>query len=814
MEPQQHSGINWWKSRTDAFNSKMKQDKRTENDKEIEFLGMTPSSHREDVVHGSANACISNHSPFSAAVPISFQQQNSKSAVVAQRLAEAERHVLSLRRQLKQQQRQEAQMARRNAELYKKSDGQEMESAKQLNNNGGCQFWISMGRAGDVHFVLFWSSELEKDDQLLVPFSKVKGQRISPPKRTKVQLQLCMFNEDVATFVFMNPAHSQEQLFAERDLVKEMLQQALVRHRQLVNQMAQQSAKGGTDREREAKQHILQQNTHLWDMYKHLVASKVITPQDFWSFHYKTDDKDTNGTDANGEQQRVGVSAGFLSSIVQSEGINGIRLNLTTETIQAIFRTYPAAFRSNFSPWLHRCQAVVGTTTPNGCWRRRQRRTRNDDGLAKRQRGQRQHKMETCKGMVNTNKSVHRRPRTMYSTWKATNLRSWTLSGTISASWPLTMCPNILPRRRSGSSAPCEARQRQVRQHAEANAIMRDAWEEGSTFDDDERLIELLDNNNLHGNEITLKNICDLHRKIAGNTYWAGKFRECNVSVGDFLIPTGPAEVPGKMRDLVVWINEQDKLNRQGQGMGIIWLATHAMHKLNCKCAWNPEQCANRQIQYGVRQPSRTKIASCANGKCVGVFDSALIETGRFVVEYVGEVIGEEEARTASDWHGGCARAQLLFTIREFIRGECRSTLVDARHKGNISWFINHSCEPNLALPVVRLGRQCPSLSMFASRDIQTAGWLAPSGMGKSCRTATASWPVRMLHCPEKPVCAVRPPAWDCFRQRPQFDACHHAGPDGIAEPETDRVQTHDSSGDDQITFSEFLLSARKFLER
>uniref|UniRef100_A0A183C017 BSD domain-containing protein n=1 Tax=Globodera pallida TaxID=36090 RepID=A0A183C017_GLOPA len=192
-----------------------------------------------------------------------------------------------------------------------------------------------------------WSSELEKDDQLSVPFSKVKGQRISPPNKPKVQLQLCMFNEDVATFVFMNPAHSQEQLFAERDLVKEMLQQALVRHRQLVNQMAQQSAKGGSDREREAKQHILQQNTHLWDMYKHLVASKLITPQDFWSFHYKTDDKDTNGNDANGEQQRVGVSAGFLSSIVQSEGINGIRLNLTTETIQAIFRTYPAVERKH-----------------------------------------------------------------------------------------------------------------------------------------------------------------------------------------------------------------------------------------------------------------------------------------------------------------------------------------------------------------------------------------------------------------------------------------------------------------------------------
>lgn len=44
-------------------------------------------------------------------------------------------------------------------------------------------------------------------------------------------------------------------------------------------------------------------------------------------------------------QQKVGISGGFLSSIVQSDGIGGgIRLNLTTETIQSIFRTYPAGY--------------------------------------------------------------------------------------------------------------------------------------------------------------------------------------------------------------------------------------------------------------------------------------------------------------------------------------------------------------------------------------------------------------------------------------------------------------------------------------
>jgi len=43
-----------------------------------------------------------------------------------------------------------------------------------------------------------------------------------------------MIDEDQATFVFMNSKSSQEQLLQERDTVKELLQQALVRHRQMV----------------------------------------------------------------------------------------------------------------------------------------------------------------------------------------------------------------------------------------------------------------------------------------------------------------------------------------------------------------------------------------------------------------------------------------------------------------------------------------------------------------------------------------------------------------------------------------------------
>lgn len=64
------------------------------------------------------------------------------------------------------------------------------------------------------------------------------GQRISPPNKPKVQLQICMLKDDnQATFVFMNPTHTQDQILQERDLVKETLQQALVRYRQLMNQV-------------------------------------------------------------------------------------------------------------------------------------------------------------------------------------------------------------------------------------------------------------------------------------------------------------------------------------------------------------------------------------------------------------------------------------------------------------------------------------------------------------------------------------------------------------------------------------------------
>uniref|UniRef100_A0A158Q8X2 BSD domain-containing protein n=1 Tax=Elaeophora elaphi TaxID=1147741 RepID=A0A158Q8X2_9BILA len=188
------------------------------------------------------------------------------------------------------------------------------------------------------------------DEKLIVLFGDIRGQRISPPNKTKTQLQICKHNEEQATFVFVNPL-GKEMHVKDRDLVKEMLQQALIQHRQIVSQSAAQSLKYSKTKEIEAKKKILERNKHLQELYKHLVASKLISAQDFWSEYYQNVslkniavllmyEKDADGG-------KLGVSSGFLSSIAQSEGTNGVKLNLNIDTIQSIFRTYPAVERKH-----------------------------------------------------------------------------------------------------------------------------------------------------------------------------------------------------------------------------------------------------------------------------------------------------------------------------------------------------------------------------------------------------------------------------------------------------------------------------------
>jgi hypothetical protein len=71
-----------------------------------------------------------------------------------------------------------------------------------------------------------------------------------------------------------------------------------------------------------------------------------------------------------------------------------------------------------------------------------------------------------------------------------------------------------------------------------------------------------------------------------------------------------------------------------------------------------------------------------------GVFATRRIRKGRRIIEYVGELVSEEEATRRYDDESMETHHTFLFEIDD-------NTFIDASVNGNEARFINHSCDPN-----------------------------------------------------------------------------------------------------------------------
>ncbi|XP_078586685.1 general transcription factor IIH subunit 1-like [Branchiostoma floridae x Branchiostoma japonicum] len=161
-------------------------------------------------------------------------------------------------------------------------------------------------------------------------YADIRSQKISPEGKAKIQLQLVLHTGDTCNFHFNNPEGNPEQL-KDRDAVKELLQQLLPRFKSQVN------------KELEEKNRLLQEDPQLFQLYKDLVVSGVITAEEFW-----TNRAQTKQSNAPKGSQDIGVSASFLADIrPQSDGCNGIKYNLTADIIASIFKTYPAVKKTH-----------------------------------------------------------------------------------------------------------------------------------------------------------------------------------------------------------------------------------------------------------------------------------------------------------------------------------------------------------------------------------------------------------------------------------------------------------------------------------
>ncbi|XP_065202642.1 histone-lysine N-methyltransferase SETD2-like [Planococcus citri] len=120
------------------------------------------------------------------------------------------------------------------------------------------------------------------------------------------------------------------------------------------------------------------------------------------------------------------------------------------------------------------------------------------------------------------------------------------------------------------------------------------------------------------------------------------------------------------------------------------------------------ERCSNKRFQkkeYAKCETFKTK----KKGHGLRVLED--IPSGTFIMEYVGEVIDSDEFETRAMEY---ARGKIPHFYFMSLKSDC---IIDATVKGNISRFINHSCEPNAETQKWTVQGEL-RIGFFSKRDI------------------------------------------------------------------------------------------------
>uniref|UniRef100_A0A8C0X987 Histone-lysine N-methyltransferase SUV39H2 n=2 Tax=Castor canadensis TaxID=51338 RepID=A0A8C0X987_CASCN len=137
------------------------------------------------------------------------------------------------------------------------------------------------------------------------------------------------------------------------------------------------------------------------------------------------------------------------------------------------------------------------------------------------------------------------------------------------------------------------------------------------------------------------------------------------------------------------------------------------IYECNSRCRCGPD-CPNRIVQKGTRYS--LCIFRTSNGCGWGVKTLVKIKRMSFVMEYVGEVITSEEAERRGQLYDNKGITYLFD-----LDYESDEFTVDAARYGNVSHFVNHSCDPNLQVFNVfidNLDTRLPRIALFSTRTI------------------------------------------------------------------------------------------------
>ncbi|XP_039491125.1 histone-lysine N-methyltransferase Su(var)3-9 isoform X1 [Drosophila santomea] len=142
-----------------------------------------------------------------------------------------------------------------------------------------------------------------------------------------------------------------------------------------------------------------------------------------------------------------------------------------------------------------------------------------------------------------------------------------------------------------------------------------------------------------------------------------------------------------------------------------------AIFECNSRCSCD-SNCSNRLVQHGRQIP--LVLFKTSNGSGWGVRAATALRKGEFVCEYIGEIITSDEANERGKAYDDKGRTY-LFDL-DYNTAQDSEYTIDAANYGNISHFINHSCDPNLAVfPcwIEHLNVALPHLVFFTLRPIK-----------------------------------------------------------------------------------------------
>lgn len=142
------------------------------------------------------------------------------------------------------------------------------------------------------------------------------------------------------------------------------------------------------------------------------------------------------------------------------------------------------------------------------------------------------------------------------------------------------------------------------------------------------------------------------------------------------------------------------------------------IYECNKTCKCSPD-CLNRVVQNG--QKRSLCIFKTSNGRGWGVKTIKPIFKGQYICQYVGEVITAEEAEYRGKTYDAEGRTYLFDLDINATPESSALYTIDAGKYGNISHFINHSCNPNAGVWTVWvncLDPDIPIIAFFALSDI------------------------------------------------------------------------------------------------